>query len=118
MGLTHVRLLVKNPAKPEKIVEGKFLVDSGAFHTVIPSSIVRKLGLQPRSEEIFELADGTTITRKLSHAIINFEGKETITTVVLGEGDDEALFGVLSLETFGFVLDPLKRKLKKIKFRL
>ena len=44
MGLTRVALKVKNPANPKKQYQGEFLVDSGATHTVVPATVLKKPG--------------------------------------------------------------------------
>jgi hypothetical protein len=35
--------------------------------------------------------------------------------VILGEGDDEALLGMVTLEILGFVLNPFKRTLQPMR---
>ena len=56
-------------------------------------------------------ADGTVIKRQIGSAFIKYKGIETSSPVVLGEKDDSALLGVLTLEALGLVLDPFERKL-------
>lgn len=87
------------------------MIDSGAHYTVLPYRIVQQLGLRPSYEQDFSLADGKIMKRFLSGAVINFEGKELPVPVVLGEKGDAALLGVTTLEGFGLMLDPFKRKL-------
>lgn len=76
MGMTEVALKVKNPQNPAKIFEGKFLVDSGAMYTVVPETILKRLGIKPQREEEFSLADGRIISRKVGSALYEFEGIE------------------------------------------
>jgi predicted aspartyl protease len=64
------------------------------------------------------LADGKIIKRKISSAIINFQGKELALPLVLGEKDDDALLGVTTLEGFGLMLDPFNRQIYKSKLML
>lgn len=113
MGLTNVKLVIRNIAKPAKMAEGEFLVDSGSLYTVLPARMVKDLELQPAGEETFSLADATTTKRKVGNAMINFRGKEVPSVVVLGEGDDYPLLGVTTLEMMGLIFDPLKQKLRK-----
>ena len=47
MGITKVKLIVKNPEHPSQKAEGDFLVDTGAHYTVLPHALVKKLGLKP-----------------------------------------------------------------------
>lgn len=113
MGLTNVKLVIKNIGQPAKMAEGEFLVDSGSLYTVVPVRMVKELGLQPTSEETFSLADATTTKRKIGNAMINFRGKEVPSIVVLGEEGDHPLLGVTTLEMMGLIFDPLKQKLRK-----
>lgn len=118
MGMTDVKLQIRSLKNPKKRVIDKFLVDSGAFYTVLPQKIVEKLGVKPDYEQEFSLADGTAIKRKIGSAFIKFQDKEMASPVVLGEKDDTALMGTLTLESFGLILDPFKRKLYKAVLRM
>ena len=118
MGMTEVTLKIKNPRNPAKTFEGKFLVDSGATYTVVPESVLKKLGIKPQGEEEFSLADGSHIARKVGNALYEFEGIERAAPVLFGEKDDSLLLGAFTLEALGFTLDPLKRKLYKAILRM
>jgi clan AA aspartic protease len=118
MGITTFTLKVKNPYKPTQKVEEDFLVDSGAAYTVIPSGLVKKLGIKPSFKQVFVLADGRKITRNIGNAFIEYQGRETASPVVLGEAEDTLLLGALTLEALGLVLDPFKRKLYPAKLML
>ena len=53
MGLTHIRASIANPAKPKRTVEVSFLVDSGAFYSVVPTTLLRSLRVKPHFEAHF-----------------------------------------------------------------
>lgn len=118
MGTTTVTIKVKNPGDPSKVVEGQFLVDSGAAYTVLPQRFVKKLGLTPSYSQKFVLADGKIVERKIGKAFIEFQGRETAVPVVLGKEKDSSLLGVLTLEALGLALDPFERKLYPAKLML
>lgn len=118
MGLTKVSLGIKSLDDPSKVVQEDFLVDSGAFYTVLPLWLVKKLGLKSKFEQEFFLADGTKVTRNMGDAFITFEGREIASPVVLGQKDDSALMGVLTLDAMGLILDPFSRKLHSAKLSL
>lgn len=118
MGMTQVRLIVKNPRDPKKQMAGEFLVDSGAHYTVLPLEMVRGLKLKPSYEQDFSLADGKIISRSIGGAVIRFEDRELPVPVVLGEKNDTGLLGVTTLESFGLMLDPFQRKIYKSKLML
>lgn len=118
MGLTKVILEITNPEDKSKTVKGEFLVDSGAFYTVLPKRIVEKLGLKPDYKQQFNLADGTSITRQVGNAYIVFEGRRTASPVILGKEEDSPLMGALTLESLGLIINPFNRTLHPAKLIL
>lgn len=96
----------------------KFLVDSGATYTLLPEKIWKSLGLKPIEEMEFVLADGSLIKRHLSEAWIEFQGRGRTVQVILGEEQDEALLGVLTLEAFGLKLNPFTRQIEPMRLLL
>lgn len=96
--------------------EGQFFVDSGATYTVLQQDVWERLGLSPKRIVELVLADGSTIFRQLSEAIIELPPYgQYYSPVILGESEDENLLGMITLEIFGLVLDPLKRILRPIR---
>ncbi len=114
MGLTVLRIAVGNPAKPEVTEDVEFLVDSGAIYSVVPTKILKKLGIKPLSEEEFRLANGERILRKKGIALFKYRNKIGGADVIFGEKDDSTLLGAFTLESLGLMLDPLKRELKSL----
>ncbi len=113
MGLVYVDIVVKHGDKRRDV---RALVDSGATYTVLKRDVWEYLGLKPMGEMEFVLADGTTIRRGISEALVELPGYgERHTPVVLGESEDENLLGVVTLEIFGLVLDPFRRELRPIR---
>ena len=118
MGITQVKLKIKNPRAPSKIFEGNFLVDSGATYTVVPEKILKKIGIRPQREEEFTLADGRIIKREVGSALYELQGIESAAPVLFGKRGDVLLLGTFTLEALGLTLDPLKRKLHKAILRM
>jgi len=117
VGLTFLEGTVTGPTGQSRQVE--FLVDSGAVYPLLPSEIWHALELKPKRTVSFTLADGTHIQRQVSECHIALVGQDGHTPVVLGEpGDDQALLGAVTLENLGLVLDPFKRSLQVMQFRL
>lgn len=111
MALTHLKILVSNPSKPEKEIAVEFLIDSGAIYSVIPSSILQRMGIKPQAEREFILADGKTIKRKLGIARFRHNGDVGGATVMFGQKEDSTLLGATTLEALGLALNPLQRTL-------
>lgn len=118
MGLTNVKLLIKNPKNESINVEERFLVDSGASYTVLSEKVWKKLKLKPSWEQEFNLADGKIIKRQIGNAIVQYQGREGATPVILGKKGDSLLLGVLTLEALGLALNPLQRKIYQAKMTL
>ena len=116
MGITYVEGLVKGLAGKEETV--KFLVDSGATYSLLPKAAWEALGLKPRKKMSFTLADGTTVERSVSEALISFPQGEAHSPVILGEEGDEPLLGVVTLEILGLVFNPFQRTLQPMRMLL
>jgi predicted aspartyl protease len=114
MGLTVLKVKVGNPSKPNVTKELAFLVDSGAFYSVVPASILRKLGINPIANEEFRLADGSVIRRKKGIALFKYKDKVGGADIIFGEEGDSLLLGAFTLEALGLALDPLRRELKPL----
>lgn len=115
MGLTAVNVKVKNPQSPLKEIEEEFLVDSGATYSVVPKTLLKKLGIKPHRKQRFSLADGTKVEREVGDAIFEIEGTRGAAPVIFGERGDSLLLGIFTLEALGLMLDPFKRKLRPMK---
>ena len=62
MGTFSVTLGVADP-QGRRYEEVEAMVDSGAAYTVIPASILKRLGVTPHESRIFVLADGSRVER-------------------------------------------------------
>ena len=112
MGITVLKVELANPAKPRNWVALEFLVDSGATYSVVPTPVLRKLGIRPYTREEFQLADGSTIVRKKGMARFRRGKRVGAADVIFGEKGDSVLLGALTLESLGLSLHPLRRELK------
>src|SRR5690349_16082571 len=114
MGLTMVRLQVANATAPDVTEDLEFLVDSGAIYSVVPGDVLARLGIAPRREQEFRLANGTRIVRKRGVALFTYGDRDAVAEVIFGEPGDATLLGAFTLEAMGLCLDPLKRELLPI----
>jgi clan AA aspartic protease len=113
MSITFLKVKVINPERPAKSQLCEFLVDSGAVYTVVPQSILKKLGIKATSSQEFILANGEVIKRAVGNAYFEYQGKIRAAPVVFG---DEGVFllGATTLEALGMILDPIRRELKPL----
>jgi clan AA aspartic protease len=116
MGITYVEGSVSGPTEKQTVV--RFLVDSGATYTLLPYTDWQAIGLMPKREMAFTLADGTTVKRNVSECHITLPQGEGHTPVILGEPGDEALLGAVTLEILGLVLNPFTRTLQPMRMML
>ncbi|MGA2032081.1 MAG: clan AA aspartic protease [Thermoguttaceae bacterium] len=114
MGVTHVTAAVSNPADPDRRWEALFLVDTGATDCYVPASRLREVGIVPRGQRTYELADGSELALKVGVAQIEFMGDIVGATVIFGEEDCEPILGVTALESAGIEVDPVNQRLKRL----
>jgi predicted aspartyl protease len=101
-----------------KRVDVPLKLDSGVMYSVLPSAVWRQLGLKPKRQMTFTLADGTTVDRPVSEAHLTLPQREAHTPVILGEERDQALLGVVTLEILGLVFNPFNRTLHRMRMLL
>jgi clan AA aspartic protease len=118
MGLTDIRAIVSNPTDRTRACELKFLVDSGAVYSVVPKSILSEIGVAPIEVESFSLADLSQVKREVGEAAFTFEGRTRTSPVMFGEEGDAVLLGVMTLESLGLMLDPVKQEVRKMQLRV
>jgi predicted aspartyl protease len=111
---TVLQLEVGNVADPGVTEVLDFLIDSGAVYSVVPTPLLKKLRIQPLSEQEFRLADGSKIVRKKGGALFKYRDRIGVADVIFGEGEGATLLGALTLESLGYALDPLRRELREL----
>lgn len=110
MGTFTVQLLVGNLAATHfEPVEA--LVDTGATYSVLPSSTLRQLGVEPHTKAEFVLGDGRRIEHDIGRTWVELDGRREFTLVVFGEEDIEPILGAVTLEEFRLAPDPVSRQL-------
>ena len=114
MGATHVTVTVRNPAEPDRTWEALFLVDTGAVDCVVPGKHLREIGLAPKAQRTYELADGSEAKLDITTAEIEFMGELVGSTIVFGLDDAEPILGVTALESVGIEVDPRTQRLKRL----
>jgi clan AA aspartic protease len=111
MALTYITTKIFNPQKPSKMFKRRFLVDSGAIYSVVEAKVLEDLGIKPKFHREFLLANGQKIKKKVGEATFQINNEQTTSPVVFGD-EGVYLLGAVTLETFGYILDPINRELK------
>ena len=114
MGAIHVTVTIRNPAEPDRTWEGLFLIDMGATDSLVPRPHLESIGLIPKGQRVYELADGSEIRMDITTADIEFMGEVVGGTIVYGEANAEPLLGMTALESVGIEVDPINQRLKRL----
>lgn len=107
----EVKVKLTNLAAPSQAEEVSLLVDTGATLSWVPRGVLQKLGAAPFSRVAFSLADGRELERDVTGVLLAIDGKKAAVTVAFAEPGDEAVLGATALESLGFVVDPVAKKL-------
>jgi predicted aspartyl protease len=75
MAITFLKAKVIHLERPKRLRECKFLADSGAVYSVVPQSILTKLGIEPTSFEGFVLANGAVVRKPVGNAYLEHADK-------------------------------------------
>jgi len=113
MGITKVKILIKNPETGvSRDVE--LIVDTGSVFTWINKDTLTSIGIKPRRVRQFKTIDGRMVMRSVGLITIKYEDYEGDVEVVFGESSDAEVLGVTALETLGLDVDPVSGKLKYV----
>ena len=105
---THPITLI-GPAGERRAIQA--LVDTGSTFTSVPRDILVDLGVEARREVTLRLVDGTAHVQQLGRIMIQLDGVEEMTVVVLGEPESPPTIGAVTLETLLLGVDPVAQKL-------
>ena len=92
--------------------EVELLGDTGALYSIVPGSVLRELGIQPVQKLEFELANGQPIEREVGEARFHYDGRKAVSPVIFGEEGDAAVLGVVTMESLGLEVDPVRKQIR------
>ena len=110
MSTFHYPLEVGDPSG-SLFEEINALVDTGATFTVVPASVLERLGIARQDTVRLRLADDRVIERDIGETRVRLEGKTLNTVVVFGDEDSLPLLGVYTLERALLAVDPVGQRL-------
>ena len=109
MGTFSVQLTLGNPSfATRETVDA--LVDTGATFSVMPSSLLRRLGIEPTRTRRLRLANGQVEERQTGMAFFEVDGIDGEAMVVFGP-ENLYLLGATTLEVLLLVVDPINKQL-------
>ena len=111
-GMGHFHVPVQVGSRSERgFASLDALVDTGATYTWVPRDVLDAVGVVPKDEWPFLLADGREVRYHVAWAQIRIAGREQPTIVVFGVPGSEPILGVVTLEEFLLAADPVHRRL-------
>lgn len=110
VGIFDVTIGVGHPDGDGDLVEVLATVDTGAAHTILPTTLLQQLHVQPRKQGSIRYADGSIERRSVGQVRKGYAGEDWICSVVFGP-EDVYLMGATTLENFGLIVDPMDQKL-------
>ena len=87
------------------------VVDTGAAYTTLPSSLLRRIGVEPSGKRTFLVADGRQVTMEIGQAWVTLNDDSVVTVVVFGEDGAPPLLGAYTLEGLALAVDPIAQRL-------
>ena len=114
MGLIYAPVTIRNPADSSKYWEGTFLVDTGAIDSLVPRDVLDTIGVAPKGQREYTLADGSKVDLDAAPAAMEIMGTLIGTMVVFGEAGSKPLLGRISLNAAGIKVDPHNQTLTKL----
>ena len=114
MGFIHVPVIVRNPTDSSQEVEVNFLVDTGAFESLVPRDRLEAIGITPQSKRDYVMADGREVTLEVAVARMDIMGELVAATVIFGDEGTEPLLGAIAMQDAGIIVDPRNETLQKM----
>lgn len=112
MGIFRVPLQVGNPFTGQtETVDA--IVDTAAADSVMPSSLLRRLGIEPARTVRYRTASGERVNYEVGSAYFAAEGFRCIANVVFGP-EEEPLMGATTLEQLYLAVDPRNKRLAPV----
>ena len=113
MESVHVEVGVSNPATPDDSEKIRVLVDTGAMLSVLPASLLDRLGIPRVGSKRFR-GFGSEVKRDIGSVTMHYDGAQGAAGVIFGGEDDPPIMGLTSLLTMGLEVDPEAGRLKHV----
>ena len=112
MGAFSVKIRVVGANGLTEDVEA--LVDTGATLTLLPASLLWRLGVVPQENAPFRTATGAVVHMETGETSVELDGRRKTVPVVFGADGTGALLGVTTLEIFRLAVDPVEQRLTPV----
>jgi predicted aspartyl protease len=78
----------------------------------IPRSILERLGFKPIARQKLRVYGGGIVERDIGGAVVEYGERRAIVPIVFGEPEDMPVLGATALESLGYQVDPVSKRLK------
>ena len=112
MSTFTVKAIIWNPTNPINRVEVELVVNIGTTYTVIPTSTLNKLGINPTRTVQVMLADNRVIEKPMGEVGIEIEGYRASATPAIFGDEGINLLGSVTMEQLGLAPDPVLKRLR------
>lgn len=82
------------------------LVSAAAMTTIVPASVLHRLGIAPTKSKTFEYANGEQVEHAMAPATVRVDGDATLTWVIFGAEQGGVMLGAHALEGLLLGVDP------------
>ena len=110
MDVFSIQIAVGNTAG-EQWEELSATVDTGAFISSVPGSVLNHLGVMPRMRDTVRLADGRRKTIDIGYTWLRLNGQQVMTYIAFNDEISTPLLGALTLEELWLGVDPREGRL-------
>ncbi len=95
----------------ERSLELEAMVDTGSTYTIVPSQLLRELGVEPFDSMWLVRQNGRASRVDLGKATVTINGRSERTLVIFGEDIDEPLMGAYTLSGLRLAVDTVHQRL-------
>lgn len=118
MGEVTITVLVGGREEfEERIEEIDIVVDTGALHSMLPTSLLEYLGVAPEWKQPFVLGDDSQVELPVGHVTFYIHDMGRYCPVIFGS-DQSYLLGATTLENFSLGVDPVNQDVVPVTHRV
>ncbi len=110
MGVFTVQISIADTQRKEWI-DLSATVDTGAYISSVPGSILRYLGVPPTMRDTVRLADGNRKTIDIAYTWLRLDGRQIMTYIAFNDEASNPLLGALTLKELWLSAAPKEGRL-------
>jgi len=108
---TFRHLMAIGDPQGQRFEDLQALVDTGASLTMVPGSVLRRLGVPVFERRVLVLGDGRRMECDVGETRVRIDGKALTRLVVFADERAPTVIGADTLQGFGLAVDPTTERL-------